>query len=245
MSDEIKPQTNPEAIVVKPDDNDKSLKPYGEIVFYSHSQILYYWPVWLISYVFALITYIGGQTVTIGTTTSKIHPTPGLGLAYLIILISVILFTSVNIRGVWAAFSAAVLVIVGLLFNLLQLWPPILKYLGSLTFHLNFHFYLTMGLVLSALWFLVVFLFDRRHYIVIRPAHLTVVEEIGDAEMNVNMVGVSFEKQRDNFFQHWLLGFGSGDLRIRTKDGKIEFPNVWRISTQIENIHKLIEQRGR
>lgn len=185
-------------------------QPYSEngLKIISHSQLFYYWPLWLVSLVFAGITAIYGQEVPITTTvggetvrtTIKMISTPSLGLSYMIILVIVILFTSVNIRGVWAAFVAAMFVIVGLVFSLMGWWRPILKAIGNVNFYLNLHFYLWTGIVLFALWTLVVFFYDRRHFIVLKATQFTVVEEVGEGEKNFDTMGLVLDKQRDNFF---------------------------------------------
>ncbi len=249
MSEEIVPKQ--EATPPVKSDSQQPTK-HDVIRFYSHSQLLYYWPIWLISLIFAAITRFAGQQVLLDLGGTKrhiwIYPSPGLGLAFLIILISVILFTSVNIRGVWAALVAATLVILGLLFSLLHLWKPILKALGGLNFYLNYHFYLTMGVVMLVIWSFVVFVYDRRRYVEYRPTQLTIVEEVGDGEKNFDTMGLVLDKKRDNFFQHWLLGFGSGDMEIKTAGGvneQIQFHNVLNISHRIEQFHQIREQRGR
>ena len=50
--------------------------------------------------------------------------------------------------------------------------------------------------------------------------------------------GVNLEKQRDDLFRHYILGFGSGDLIVRTSGPdrhEIKWPNVlgigWRLKT--------------
>ena len=103
-------------------------------------------------------------------------------------------------------------------------------------------------MVLFVIWLLVVALYDRRRYIEVRPTQFTMVEEVGDAERNFDTVGLVFDKRRDNFFQHWLLGFGSGDLVVTTAGGQreqIRFPNVTRISRRIDQLTEIREQRGR
>lgn len=222
-----------------------------ELKLISHSQFFYYWPVWFISLVFAGITAWKGKEITIPDAEHLkivIIDTPSLGLAYLIVLITVILFTSINIRGVWAALVAAAAICIGLLFSLLKIWEPILRAIGNVNFFLNREFYFFMGIVLLIFWVLVVFLYDRRHYLVFRPTQFTVVEEIGAGEKNYDTFGLSFDKKRDNFFQHWLLGFGSGDLRITTSGAQrheIEFPNVLFIGKNLKKIHQIREDRGR
>ncbi|MCB9639266.1 MAG: hypothetical protein H6728_08195 [Myxococcales bacterium] len=220
--------------------------------FISHSQLFYYWPVWVTSLIFAVITRVSGKQITIGSGESKqivyFVTSPGLGLAFLIILFAVIMFTSVNIRGVWAALVAASFVIFGLLFHFFGVWSPILKFLGGLSFYMSYHFYLVTAIVLAVVWFLVFLVYDQRHYIEFRPTQITLVEEVGEGARNFDTTGLVFDKKRDNFFQHWILGFGSGDLKITTSGGQREeiyFPNVLNISQRIEQIQRIREQRGR
>lgn len=219
--------------------------------FYSHSQLFYYWPLWVSSLAFAAITAVTGKPFVVQGAADAVPvmmvARPGLGLAYLLVLISVIVFTTVNIRGVWAALTMALLVIVGLLFHVAHLWAPILKAIGNVQFYINLDFYLWTGVVTLVAWSVVVFVFDRRHYVEVRPTQLTVVEQVGEGEKNFDTVGLVFDKQRDNFFQHWLLGFGSGDLIITTAGGerdRIYFPNVTRISKRIARLVEIREQRG-
>ena len=52
-----------------------------------------------------------------------------------------------------------------------------------------------------------------------------------------------FEKRRDDLFKHWVLGLGSGDLRIQTYGGRTEeilIPNVMFIGSQVHAIQHLI-----
>ncbi|MEM1008223.1 MAG: hypothetical protein AAGJ35_04400 [Myxococcota bacterium] len=220
--------------------------------FFRNSQLFYYWPVWALSLLFALLTKVSGQPVEMISkntkTTVLFVSSPGLGLAFLIVLLAVILFTSVNVRGVWAALVAASFVIFGMVFYIFGYWKPILAFFGGLQFYLSYHFYLTTGITLFIAWFFIFAFYDRRHYVEFRPTQLTIVEEVGEGARNFDTIGLVFDKKRDNFFQHWILGFGSGDLKITTSGGQREeiyFANVLFISQRIEQIHKIREQRGR
>jgi hypothetical protein len=225
--------------------------------FYSRSKLFYYWPVWVISFVFALVSYIWGKPIflQLGSKAADYKAldaysvaSPGLGLAFLLVLLAVILFTSVNIRGLWAALFAFAVIIIALLMSIFGAWGKVLSFFGGMYFYLNMQFYLVLGVGLFILWLLVVFLFDRRKYVEFRPTQLTIVQEVGDGEKNFDTVGLVFDKKRDNFFQHWLLGFGSGDLLITTSGGvrdHIEFPNVLFIGRRIKQIHHIRERRGR
>lgn len=233
-----------------------------ELKFYSHSQIFYYWPIWITSLVFAVITYSSGTTFkAVGTNGKslmlhgkplviKMVGSPTLGLIFLVIMLSVIFFTSVNLRGVWAA----VFVLGIILFCLMMYsfahdqWVKLLAAVGQLNIFMNFYFYLITGVAVFIAWLLTFWLFDRRRYILMRPTQITVVEEVAKGEKIFDTVGLVFDKKRDNFFQHLLLGFGSGDLLITTSGGQrmqIHFNNVMMINNRIQKIHELRERRGR
>ena len=56
------------------------------------------------------------------------------------------------------------------------------------------------------------------------------------------------EKKLDNFFKHYLLGFGSGDLVIRTSGGSsevIHLPNVLGVDSVLVELEYLRSKRGR
>ncbi len=50
-----------------------------EVVLFSHSPIFYWWPVWAVGYVFAVMTYFQGVEHTFKETTVLIHPSRSLG----------------------------------------------------------------------------------------------------------------------------------------------------------------------
>ena len=222
------------------------------IIFYSHNQILYYWPIWLGSFLMSDLTGLAGQEGKVrigdGVEMTTMLSTPGMGLCFLIVVALVVFFTSVNIRGVWAVVLGFTVVALGLVFSVFDWWANVLSFLGGLTLYVNRDFYSAMGVVLFAPWFLVVFLFDMRRYFHFMPTQIKMVNEIGEGEKNFDSLGVVMEKQRDNFVQHMALGFGSGDLIITTSGGQrdiITFPNVLRIDMVLDEIQIIRERRGR
>ena len=54
------------------------------------------------------------------------------------------------------------------------------------------------------------------------------------------------EKHKDDVFRHWLLGFGSGDLTVKTSGTnahQLEIPNVLRIDHKLELIRRMLQER--
>jgi hypothetical protein len=53
------------------------------------------------------------------------------------------------------------------------------------------------------------------------------------------------EKKRSDVFRHWLLGLGTGDLIIRTRDGKeIELPNIVNASGKMGVINDMLRHKA-
>jgi len=222
------------------------------IVFYSHSQYLYFWPVWLVNFLFADLTILFPERVSVafrGETVETLFCTiPHVGMIYVAILCTVIIFTSVNIRGVWALLLVALIVLTALAGVLLGFWSPILEKLGNLELIMNRDFYVSAGVLLFIPWFLVVFFFDMRRYIQYMPTQIKMIHEIGEGEIAFDTMGITMEKKRDNFFQHFLLGLGSGDLEVNTTGATrevIRIPNVLRVDHVLDRVHEIRERRGR
>ena len=53
---------------------------------YSHSPLFYWWPVWVVGYTMALITYMFGQEHLIGQTQTWIHSSSNVGLIFFFVL---------------------------------------------------------------------------------------------------------------------------------------------------------------
>ncbi|GEM_PF-1186258 len=222
------------------------------IIFYSHSQIMYLWPIWLGAFVISdLINFFDMFNRSLVNTTldeTEVFALPGVTLFHLVVMAVVIFFTSVNLRGVWAMVFAVSAIALGLVFSVWDVWEPILKRLGDLKLYVNSDFYRAMGVVIFIPWLFVVFVFDLRRYFHFRPSQVTMVHEIGEGEKTFDSFGVVMEKHRDNYVQHMALGFGSGDLSISTHGGDsdvITFRNVFRINRVLKEVSKIREKRGR
>ena len=216
------------------------------IIFYSHSQIMYLWPIWLGAFVISDFTSFFDNLHR--KLEGEEFALPGVTLLHLVVMAVVIFFTSVNLRGVWAAVFAVSAVALGLAFSVWDVWEPILRRLGDLKLYVNSDFYRALGVVIFIPWLFVVFIFDLRRYFHFRPSQVTMVHEIGEGEKTFDSFGVVMEKHRDNYVQHIALGFGSGDLSISTHGGDsdiITFRNVLRINRVLKDVSKIREKRGR
>ncbi|HKB04716.1 MAG TPA: hypothetical protein VKD90_21005 [Gemmataceae bacterium] len=175
-----------------------------------------------------------------------VSPRSWMGPAYLIILFLVIIITSVPLRGLWSLVVLIGLVVIALLISLFKWWDDILNAFYGLHVFINLAGYLLLSTALLIAWLVATFIFDRRSYIVFTPGQIRVVEEIGSRERTYDTTGMTVEKHRDDWFRHIFLGFGTGDLSVRTagaERNEIVMPNVALIGFKIDPIQQLIRQR--
>jgi len=185
-----------------------------------------------------------------GIEVSKVKPHVSartwMGPVYLILLMLVIIITNVPLRGLWSLVALIGLVVLVLIISLFRAWDTILTAFIGLHVFINLAGYLLLSTVLCIAWAVSTFIFDRRSYIVFTPGQIRVCEEIGSRERTYDTTGMTIEKHRDDWFRHIFLGFGSGDLSVRTAGAdrhEILMPNVAMIGFKIDPIQQLIRQR--
>jgi hypothetical protein len=258
-----------------------SLPKTTEVKLVSHSNLFYWWPVWVLAFFMAAWTYVENHRLVIvpsGGSVSKVDDgyllkfPPGahtpvldnaveftkanrageelqvfrprvsqqasLGAIFVIGLLLTIVITNVPLRGLWSFVAIILIVLLALIISLLKAWDQIFEAVGELKIHINLAGYLFIGVAVFVLWALATFVFDRRSYIIFTPGQIRVCEHIGASVQTYNTMGVGLEKQRDDLFRHYILGFGSGDLIVRTSGPdrhEIKMPNVlgigWRLKT--------------
>ena len=100
---------------------------------------------------------------------------------------------------------------------------------------------------LGRLWLAVVLVYDRGSYVLFDEGQIRYVREIGENELVVPADRAQVEKKRSDVFRHWLVGFGTGDLVIRTGTGSgqsIELENVIGISRKLGVINTMLRKKS-
>jgi hypothetical protein len=252
--------------------------PDEEIRVYGHSNLFYWWPVWVVGFLMAALTYIDGHVMAIvpaGTTTTEggealvapagqsITPSatttdgdgaPRLLVAnnnnYGVVLIGAILLvalvTNITLRGLKSIIAVAFLMIAGLALALTGRWDDVFTWLGGLDVRMNAGGYLALAIPLFLMWLFTTFVYDHYTYLIVTRGQVRIRREIGDSEVAVDTVGLLMEKKRDDVFRHWLLGLGSGDLRVKTSQPsnlEFELPNVLFVGSKLSRIHDLIREK--
>ncbi|MEZ6141094.1 MAG: hypothetical protein R3B84_11035 [Zavarzinella sp.] len=169
-----------------------------------------------------------------------------MGPLFLIILSLVIIITNVPLRGLWSLVAIIGCVTLSLFISLFGWWDDIFNAFGGLHIYINMAGYIFLAIVLLIAWLVAFFVFDRRSYIVFTPGQIRVCEQIGGREKVYDTMGMTIEKHRDDWFRHIFLGFGSGDLTVRTAGAdrhEFRMPNVALIGFKIGPIEQMLRQK--
>ena len=210
-----------------------------EINVYGHSTLLYWWPAWAFGFLIALLN--AGQEKFLATAPGA-QPSSALGLTYLAILLLLIVFTNVRLRGINSVVALLSVAFITVLFAWFGWWDDIARLIPYLSVHMNTGFYLVFSTGLLIIWLLMFFVFDRMTYWRIRPGQMTEEHLIGGGAESYDTNGLHFQKLGSDFFRA-MLGLGAGDLKA-TMAGEhgaaIELANVLFVDRKVHAIEKLI-----
>jgi hypothetical protein len=211
-----------------------------EITIYSHSTLLYWWPAWAFGFVIALLN--AGQEKFLAAAQGA-NPSSALGLTYLSILLLLIVFTNVRLRGVNSIVALLAVAFATVLISWFGWWDEIAMLVPYLSVHMNTGFYLVFSTALLIIWLAMFFVFDRLTYWRVRPGQMTVENLIGGGAESINANGLRFQKLKSDLFRA-ILGFDAGDLEATTVGGvKIELFNVILVSRKVNTIEQLMAVR--
>jgi hypothetical protein len=122
----------------------------------------------------------------------------------------------------------------------------VLGWIGELNIFLNQGAYFWFSTLLFITWALATYVFDRFTYWVIKPGQITREHFWGAGSESYDTENMVLEKRRNDLFRHWILGLGSGDLKIHTYGGRAEeifIPNVLFVGFKIEAVQRLIAEK--
>lgn len=214
-----------------------------ELRIYSHSSLLYWWPVWFAGFLLALVTRIGGEHIVIGDTAVWMHPSKNLGVFFCVVVFLVIMITNVVVRGLASVIVILTVMFLTVLLAYLGWWEMILSWIPHLAAFANMGFYLFFATLLFSVWVVTVFIWDRMSYWSIRAGQLTHTFVVGASAKSYDTRGMLFEKLQSDLFRHMILGLGSGDIRIITTGARSEeiiIPNVLFVENYLKAMERLV-----
>ena len=243
MSTAVTQQSHPESLTAP------SAAP-KEIVVYSHSPIYYWWPVWAIGFVFALLTWIQGKpTQFVGDTTDftvLIHPNPSLGVLFTLTFFLVIVITHFSVRGTASLTVIVAGIALALFLAYMRWWEPLIRAFSHLAIFMNLGFYVFFSTAVFGVWASAVLFFDRFTYWKFKPGQMVYHSVLGDGEQTYDTGGMSVDKKQYDLFRHWVLGLGSGDIHVMTagaKHAEFTIPNVLFVGSKLNKIQELVAMK--
>jgi hypothetical protein len=225
----------------------------SDLRIYQHSNLAYWWVVWVYGFVCSGITYAQGVGIRelaarteSGEKVILFHPSPWLGFSFIGLLLFVVVFTNVRARGVY---SIVLLLLTGGAIWLVHRIPGIetaYGWVGLLRVHLNLAFYLTFSVSLMLLWFFIIFLVDRFTWWRFSPGQVIEEHRVGQATGHAfNTEGMIIQRLPDDLFRHRVLGFGTGDFVVKPASGDtFEIHNVWRANSKQRLLEDMIATRA-
>jgi hypothetical protein len=170
----------------------------------------------------------------------------GLGVVFVVVVLLVVFITNVPIRGLWSVVVIVTVLLGTIILALAGWWDDILEAVVQSRVFINAFGYLALSVPLLVLWLVVVLFFDRQMYMVFTPGQLRVCQEIGSGEVSYDTMGMVVAKRRSDLFRHWLLGFGSGDLYVKTAGAnaqQFEMHNVLFVGNKLQLIQQMLQTR--
>jgi hypothetical protein len=217
-----------------------------QVTIYGHSQVIYWWPVWVVGYLFAFLTWWQGKSVPFGDVDVIVHPSKNLGVIFTFVFLLVILMTHITVRGVASVTVVITLMALTLFFAYMDWWEAILRAMGRLAIYMNLGFYVFFSSAVFLVWALALFAVDRLEYWVIHPGQMVHHSVFGSAEESFDTRGMTVSKLRSDLFRHWILGLGAGDMHIiasGAQKGDFVIPNVLFIGNKVDRIQELVAMK--
>jgi hypothetical protein len=228
---------------------------------------LYWWPVWLVGFCLALVTYLDGgrmaylpagthvegRALVLPESASPEEPqervahNPYLGTWFFLTLLIVFVCSNVQLRGLWEGIAVLFLAVALLVVLHFGLWGTLADWVRQLHVHINLAGYLFVSCGLLAVWLACVFVFDRRTYVAFSAGQVRIREHIGQAEKVYDVTNMTFQVLPNVFLRHRVLGlYGAGDLVIRTggpHSEVLEWPNVLFARSRFRQIQERLKER--
>lgn len=221
-------------------------RAHPHLIVVSHSSLFYWWPVWVMGFVMAGLTWWYGQSLAVGPNEVRLHPSNNLGVLFFLTVFLVVLISNVEVRGLASVVVILGLVLTAVLMAYFGVWDNVLGWVGDLNVYLNQGAYFWFSILLFVTWVLATFVFDRMNYWEVKPGQVTRQRFWGAGSESYDTENLTLEKRRDDLFRHWILGLGSGDLRIHTygaRQKEIFIPNVLFVGFKVHTIQHLIAQQ--
>ncbi len=216
----------------------EGLNQLSTLKIYTHSPILYWWPIWLLGFVFGFVSlFVGGE----GTeAAARVQ-----GQTFVFVLIFVIFSTTVKLRGANSVILGLILAIGGILLATANLSGPIAAFIGGLDIRMSPAFYWFVGGSVFIMWAVMIFGFDKVKFYEIAPGQVRERVFWGSGDRAESGANARCKYLKDDFLRHRMLGLiVTGDIEITLGDGEVWYlHNVLFAKEKAHRINELIVTR--
>ena len=221
-----------------------------ELRVYQHSNLLYWWVVWAYGFACAALTYAQGLGIKELAASDRkeilFYRSPWLGLSFVVLLLFVVVFTNVRVRGIYSFTLVLIAVMLVWAASYLPGIDMALGWLSLVRVYLNLAFYLVFSTLLMLIWFFVIIFVDRFSWWRFSPGQVIEEHGLGQATGHAyNTEGMIVRRLPDDFFRHRLMGFGTGDFVVKPANGEsFEIHNVPRANKIQRELEHMISTRS-
>jgi hypothetical protein len=221
-----------------------------KIRVYQHTDLLYWWVVWMYGFFCALVTWLWGKEVQLeGIKPVKIYGSAWLGVSFVALMLFVLVFTNARARGVKSLIIIMSLVILGLTLQMTVGLDHLFRYIPLLLVHMNLAFYVFFSGVLLIAWLGVFLIGDRLVYWEFAPGSIAMKYPFSEGGESYATPQIETARHSDDIFVHKVLGMaatGDLDVRFATPGGgqkQYTLKNVLRIGYVEREINRLVAGR--
>lgn len=222
------------------------------IALIAHSNVLYWWPVWLYAGFCWIVTGLSPKLINpTGLKEVKVFTEPWLGLSFLGVVFFVLLFSNIRLHNLQAGLGLSAIAVLLFVADRVGWLPHILGGARLLEVYMTQAFYGVTAVGMLMLWLIVVFLTDRLTKWKLRPGQLTKRDRLGGNDRQGEAIPTPQMRVRvrsNDPFRHFILGgrwlgFGTGDLVLIPHTAGAEtivLENIVRLEQRMEDIQRLL-----
>lgn len=215
-----------------------ALNQLSTLKIYTHSPILYWWPIWVLGFVFGFVSmFVGGE----GTeAAARVQ-----GQTFVFVLVFVIFSTTVKLRGANSVILGLILLIGAILLATANLSGPIAAFIGGLDIRMSPAFYWFVGASVFIMWAVMIFGFDKVKFYEVAPGQVRERVFWGSGDRAESGANARCKYLKDDFLRHRILGLiVTGDIEITLGDGEVWYlHNVLFAKEKAHRINELIVTR--
>jgi hypothetical protein len=219
---------------------------------YEYSDMVYWWAIWFAALVCIVLTALFGENILIGDKPLKVHPSPWVGIGFLAVMFTTLIFTHLRARGIYALTLLLVGVVVALLVHMAVGWTYVWDLLTLVKVHMNLAYYVVVFAITFALWAYIAFIHSRLTYGFVNPGEVGWRSPLTGQVESYRPLNFQVSRRSDDLIVHTLLGLkfvglGTGDIEVRfdVPGGGSQhhvFRNVWRPDTKVQIMEDLIQE---